>query len=152
MACEICKDKISSKLKRIIKNPLIEHMNKWAKRNKVVSGGFIFEKQLKICSICSSAIKEFGGPIFKYEHLDMNDISDPTIRLKKGEEDLLRTTYSKEQLKFLKSKKRLIGKVEAGGGLSYDADKLYLDNSKYFFNNLKRIYNDIIDYYKILYL
>ena len=148
MACEICKDKISSELK----NKIGKHapkLNRPGTRHKVIakSGFFGFEKQLDICSICSDAIEDFGGPLLQYEHLD-DDSDDPTIRLRKNEDNHSRSIFerynSTKMQKFLKSKKRLIGKYESGQGFNYDGNKLYLDNPKYFFDNLKTIYNDIM--------
>ena len=150
MACEICKDKISSELENIIGKDRVEFIKKHSSKDRVISkGGFFgFEKQLDICSICTDAINYFGGPRLKYEHLD-DDSDDPTIRLGKyhdGEAlSLFKRFNSTKMQKFLKSKKRLIGNTKN----VYPGYNLYLDNPKYFFDNINTIYNDIIDYYKV---
>ena len=95
-----------------------------------------------------AAINYFGGHRLKYEHLD-DDSDDPTIQLAKQNDNLSRSVFeqynSTKVQKFLKSKKRLIGNTKNG----YPGDNLYLDNPKYFFDNINTIYNDIIDYYKV---
>ena len=131
MACEICKDKIILELKKKI-GKHAPKLNAQFTRHKVIdkSGFFGIEKQLDICSVCSHGIKDFGGPRLPGNY----------------EDSLILGMFTNKMLKFLKSKKRLVGEEKT---LDSGSSKLFLDNPKEFFNNLNTIYNDIIDYYTI---